>query len=125
MASKIDLEAFGKRIAKKRNELNMSQADLAKQAGVTRQYLSFIEAGERGCSLDVLVNISVALNERLDQLVFGKWKRDPTSVLLALQEDKDFSQTEKDALHNIMVSIKNLKTELEAKRDNKRGFFSK
>ena len=125
MPSKLDLKEFGKRIVKRRNRLNISQAELAKLAGISRQYLSMIETGDRSCSLEVLVNIADALNERTDKLLYDEWPMESTNIARALQLDKDLSQVEKDALSDIVKSIKQLKTDLKTKTSGKRGFLSK
>ena len=52
----------------RRIELDMSQADLAKQAGVTRQTISMIEAGEFNPSLKLCLAICKALGKTLDEL---------------------------------------------------------
>ena len=52
----------------RRIELDMSQADLAKQAGVTRQTISMIEAGEFNPSLKLCLAICHVLHKTLDEL---------------------------------------------------------
>ena len=52
----------------RRIELDMSQADLAKQAGVTRQTISMIEAGDFNPSLKLCLAICRALKTTLNDL---------------------------------------------------------
>lgn len=120
----MDQKAFGKRVMEKRKEMNMSQNDLAGKLGVTRQHLSLIEAGKGSPSIAVLAKISECLGQRTDWFIFGKGARDLENVLHSLQVDTDLDQVEKDAIHNIIVSIKNLKTDV-INEKNKRRFFSK
>jgi transcriptional regulator with XRE-family HTH domain len=52
-----------------RAERNLSQADLARVAGVTPSAISQAEAGKRGLSLDTLLVLSESLGTTLDQLL--------------------------------------------------------
>lgn len=52
----------------KRIELNMSQADLASKAGVTRQTIGLIESGEFNPSIKLCIAICKALDCTLDDL---------------------------------------------------------
>lgn len=51
-----------------RNELRVSQKELAKQAQITRQTLSLIEKGEYNPSLKLCLAICYALDKTLDEL---------------------------------------------------------
>ncbi len=52
----------------RRIELNMSQTDLAKAAGVTRQTIGLIEAGEFNPSINLCIAICRALGVTLNDL---------------------------------------------------------
>ncbi len=52
----------------KRIELNMSQTELAEKAGVTRQTIGLIEAGEFNPSLKLCIAICKALGVTLDDI---------------------------------------------------------
>ena len=52
----------------RRIELNMSQTDLAKKAGVTRQTIGLIEAGEFNPSINLCIAICRALDVTLNDL---------------------------------------------------------
>lgn len=52
----------------RRIELNMSQTQLAKRAGVTRQTIGLIEAGEFNPSIKLCIAICKALDTTLDEL---------------------------------------------------------
>ena len=56
-----------------RIEHDVSQDQLAKAAGVTRQTISLIEAGKFNPSLQLCVNICKALNKTLNDLF---WEED-------------------------------------------------
>ena len=57
----------------KRMELDMSQTELAKRAGVTRQTIGLIEAGEFNPSLNLCIAICRALGVTLNDLF---WEED-------------------------------------------------
>ena len=57
----------------KRIELNMSQTELAKRAGVTRQTIGLIEAGEFNPSIKLCIAICKALGVTLNDLF---WEED-------------------------------------------------
>ena len=52
----------------RRNELNMSQTELAKRSGVTRQTIGLIEAGEFNPSIKLCVAFCRALGVTLNDL---------------------------------------------------------
>ena len=52
----------------RRIELNMSQAELAKKAGVTRQTIGLSEAGEFNPSIRLCIAICKALGVKLDDI---------------------------------------------------------
>lgn len=53
-----------------RNELDLSQQELAKLTGVSRAYIVNIEAGRYTPSLDVARKISSALNKSIEEIFF-------------------------------------------------------
>lgn len=58
----------------RRIELNMSQTDLARKAGVTRQTISMIESGDFNPSLKLCLAICWALGLTLNDLF---WEEEP------------------------------------------------
>ena len=52
----------------RRIELDMSQTELAKKAGVTRQTIGLIEAGEFNPSIKLCIAICQALGVKLDDI---------------------------------------------------------
>ena len=66
------------RIKFRRIELNMSQADLAKKAGVTRQTIGMIESGEFNPSLKLCLSICWALGLTLNDLF---WEDEPNEKI--------------------------------------------
>ena len=51
-----------------RMELDMSQEELAKKVGATRQTIGLIEAGRYNPSIKLCINICITLHKHLDDL---------------------------------------------------------
>lgn len=67
-----DIKKSGERIRQLRIENGYTQEALAKKLGVDRSLLSHIEAGKRGCSVDLLVQLSDLFGVTLDLLILGR-----------------------------------------------------
>jgi len=65
------LAAFGRNVARLRNEQGFSQDKLAEKAGLDRTYLSGIERGVRNPGIKVVLRLARALEASLDQLCRG------------------------------------------------------
>lgn len=59
----------------RRMELDMTQGDLAKAAGVTRQTIGLIESGKYNPTLSLCIKICLVLEKSLDEL-FWEEKND-------------------------------------------------
>lgn len=66
-----NMASFGQRVKKRREELEMSQADLAKKTGLTQPTISFIESG-RNQSSSYAVQLATALECSPSWLATGK-----------------------------------------------------
>jgi transcriptional regulator with XRE-family HTH domain len=62
---------FGHAIVVRRAILKMTQADLARRIGVTRNYISMIETGERPMTDELVQKISAALGCKPEEL--SRW----------------------------------------------------
>ncbi len=69
-----DMRQSGERIQQLRIQLGYTQEEFAKALNIDRSNLSRIESGRRGCSLDLLVQLSNICGVTLDYLVFGQDK---------------------------------------------------
>lgn len=67
-----DVYASGKRIQELRKTHKMTQVQLAEVLNISLDHLKKIESGQRGCSVDLLINLSELFDESLDFLVLGK-----------------------------------------------------
>jgi len=62
------LERFGTAVKFRREELGLTQEDLAEKAGIHRTYLSDIERGTRNLSLINIEKLAVALSTTMSDL---------------------------------------------------------
>ncbi len=75
-----DMKKSGTRIQQLRIQHGYTQEEFAKALNIDRSNLSRIESGRRGCSLDLLVQLSGIFGVTLDYLVFGQDKPDWVTV---------------------------------------------
>ena len=78
-----DIKQSGERIQQLRLQAGYTQSELALKLNINRSFLSHIEAGKKGCSIDLLVQLSKLFNVSLDFLILGK---DTTSIKEELEE---------------------------------------
>ena len=67
-----DIKRGGERIRLPRIQNGYTQEKLSGELNIDRSLLSHVEAGKRGCSVDLLVQLSNIFNVSLDLLVLGK-----------------------------------------------------
>lgn len=67
-----DLKQSGKRIYQLRTQAGYTQGELASKLNIDRSFLSHIESGKKGCSVDLLVQFSEIFNVSLDYIALGK-----------------------------------------------------
>lgn len=68
---KIDYRDLGARIKKRREELKMSQADLASLANLSTQHISNVENARSKIGLEKLITIANVLECSADELLCG------------------------------------------------------
>ncbi len=61
-------EKMNEKMKEKRQEKSLSQADLAKRVGVSRQTINMVESGEYNPTLSLCIKICRELGCRLDDL---------------------------------------------------------
>lgn len=69
-----DFRALGDAIREARRKAGLSQEALALSAGVDRAFMSAVERGQRNVTLQNLLKVCRALNERPSTL-FKRWER--------------------------------------------------
>ena len=68
----FDPRGFGKRLQSARTALGITQEELAERLRVDRNHITRMERGIRVCSIDLLVEISLALEVSTDFLLTGE-----------------------------------------------------
>ena len=64
-----ELERFGTSVRERRQELQLSQEDLAERSGLHRNYIGGIERGERNIALKNIIRLAKALQMKPSELV--------------------------------------------------------
>lgn len=60
---------FGERVRQRRQELGLSQGELHERTGISPAYISAIERGASNPSLDIMVQVCVALGVRIADML--------------------------------------------------------
>ena len=67
------MKQSGKRIRQLRMKSGSTQEEIAEVLNVDRSFYSRIEAGKKGASIDLLIQLSSLFNVSLDYLILGKY----------------------------------------------------
>ena len=67
-----DTAETGKRIQQLRKEKGLTQEQLAEKINISERHLQKLESGERGGSVDTLVDVALFFHVSLDFLILGK-----------------------------------------------------
>lgn len=67
----LDYTNIGKRIARRRKELGLKQAEVCEMAEISDKYLSCIERATSIPSLEVIMRLALALNTTPDEFLTG------------------------------------------------------
>jgi len=59
-------KVLGKKIQRKRNEIGLTQEELADKVGISRAYMGYIEQGRNAPSLEILSKIARILKISID-----------------------------------------------------------
>ena len=63
--------SIGKRIRRLREALGKTRDQISEEAGISSQFLFYIETGQKSMSAKTIVNLSKALNVSTDYLLLG------------------------------------------------------
>lgn len=67
-----DLTECGKRIAQLRAESRLTQLQAAEKLNISVQHYRSVEAGRRGASIELLVEMANTFHTSLDYIIFGR-----------------------------------------------------
>lgn len=84
-----DIEKSGKRIRQLRIKNGLTQEKAAAALNIDQSYYGRIEAGKRGCSVDLFIQLSALFGVSLDYLILGRY-------LDSLPEGTDMAQLKTD-----------------------------
>ena len=88
---------FGQRIKEQRNKMGLTQEELALRLNISHVHMNKIERGKRGCSIDILLELSEVFGVSTDYLLTGK-KVDHESI-------RDSVENVMDELSSILARI--------------------
>lgn len=89
---------IGKRIAARRNQLGLTQAEAAERAGLTQQFFACVETGTKNIRAASIIGVSKALNISTDYLLTGTISdidRSRLVKMLELLDDARFHEMER------------------------------
>ncbi len=88
----FDQIEFGKRIKEERNRIHITQEELALQLNIGHVHMNSIENGRRGCSIDLLLDLSEIFGVSTDYLLTGKTLSNKETMirLQGVLEDLEF-----------------------------------
>lgn len=78
-----DLKECGRRIRQLRVQHGYTQEGFARELNINRSYLSRVESGQKGSSVDLLIQISELFCVSLDYIVMGEGDSDNKNQLKA------------------------------------------
>ncbi len=96
--------SIGKRIRERRQELKLTQENLARALGLTPQHISGIEQDKRSPSLSSLAKLAEELGVTVDYLVTGK-EGVIVDTIPAIKADKKLSLESKKALVTLVEEL--------------------
>ncbi len=96
------MKQMGDRIRNIRNELKLSKEALAKEIGVTGQFLGVVESGRSAISYDKLKKLCDISGYSADYILFGK---DVNRVKDTKDELQNYSE---EQIHEVCEIIKNI-----------------
>lgn len=106
---KIDYRLLGRRVAEFRRRHRLTQAQLAEKAGVTTQFISQIETAKYRPGLQTLVDLAMALEVSIDELLIGNQYEDHQTVEKIIQEAvAGCNRYEKTVLYETMAALKTI-----------------
>ena len=104
----LDTKAIGKRIAKRRVELGLTQRQLSELLHISDRHMSSIETGKSPSSLPVFTDIAIVLDTTLDYLVLGK--PEPKFAMLSNELYEKISNFSKEQIELLNLFIKALES---------------
>lgn len=83
---------IGRRIATRRNQLGLTQAQAAELSGLTQQFFASVETGSKNIRAESIIKVSKALNISADFLLTGMVTNFERHELMRMLEPLDEAQ---------------------------------
>ena len=99
-----DMKQSGNRIRQLRMKHGLTQEKVAALINIDRSFYGRIEAGQKGCSVDLFVQLSEIFHVSLDYLILGRH-------LTAMPESSDMVQLKED-INNLVAHLEQFKSTL-------------
>jgi transcriptional regulator with XRE-family HTH domain len=96
---------IGKRVRSRRDILNLTQEDIARELGVTHQHISRIERDQAEPSLDLLAKLARVLGTTADFLLTGR-DSPPTDAAGAIRAEPNLSPAAKKHLIGLLRELR-------------------
>lgn len=98
-----NLAESGKRLKELRNKKGraFTQERVAEKVGISREYLNRLEAGKKGCSVDLLVIFAQYYDVTMDYITYGKEEREH---IISLSEKMDKLPADRRILAGKLIS---------------------
>ena len=91
---------FGQRIKEQRNRMGLTQEELALRLNIGHVHMNKIERGRRGCSIDIILELSEVFGVSADYLLTGK---------------KAGDESIRDSVENIMDELSSILARIDGK----------
>ena len=98
----LDYTEIGKRIARRRKELDLKQAEVCERAGINDKYLSCIERATSIPSLEVVIRLALALDTTPNEFLTGSVRYDEQWRSVA-EMLRDMSATQLDLAKSFLT----------------------
>ena len=76
-----DVKQSGERIRRLRINVGYTQEKMAEELNIDRSFYGRIETGKKGCSIDLLIQLSQMFNVSLDYLILGRYSVDVSNSI--------------------------------------------
>lgn len=86
------IQSVGTRIARRREQLRMTQHEVAEQSGISTQFFSCVESGKKNIRSENVVRLSITLGVSTDFLLMGRSNEHDRNEILNLLEKLDGDQ---------------------------------
>lgn len=94
------LKEMGQRIAKRRQEMGLTQEELAEKGNMTPQFVSYAELGKRAMRPENVIKMADALEVSIDYLLTGETTDKDTSLIS--NKLRQLSQTQIKIIESII-----------------------